>query len=481
MTTPAEPQEWTNTSVQAFAGEDEPVAVMSSLASRILLAAADAGSLSVPTDPFQLAELLGINLRPQYDIADARLLPSSPGVAVSGGAPLAEFVPAGSSFVIEYNPTRPRGRLRYSVAHEIAHALFPDADEDIRNRTHTGAVESESSDDSWQLELLCNVGAAELLMPSHAIEGLLNSATDIDFLMAERARFNVSTEALLRRFVHATVRPVALAAFNRPGDRPASLARCEYVLGSRAWSGDLSRGDEVDFGAFMTLPTAVGQTTRGHSTDSDPLEVQMVGVPPYPGRRLPRLLALLEHVDRDRQVESGLTFVTEDIAKAPELAPADARVIVSHVVNDEARAWSRAGVAGALRTMSSQAERAFHNWSIASADNLVLGNLHLVDVTVGDRQVGVASLVAQRGFGPSDTPRLSYVALAESLLRLAEVAERTGATVHMPRIGAGQAGGRWDLVEATIDQVLLSRGVEVVVYTKPSTARPAVASTGGAS
>lgn len=481
MTTPAEPQEWTNTSVQAFAGEDEPFALMSSLTSRILLAAADAGSLGVPTDPFKLAELLGIDMRPHYDIADARLLPTTPGAAITGGAPLAGFVPAGSSFVIEYNPTRPRGRLRYSVAHEIAHALFPDAHEDVRNRTHTGAVESESSDDSWQLELLCNVGAAELLMPSHAIEGLLNSATDIDFLMAERAKFNVSTEALLRRFVHATERPVALAAFNRPGDRSGSLARCEYVLGSRAWSGNLSRGDEVEFDAFMTLPTAVGQTTRGRSTDSDPLEVQMVGVPPYPGRHLPRLLALLEHVDEGAPVKSGLTFVTEDIAKAPQLSPNGARVIVAHVVNDEARAWGRAGVAGALRTMSPQAERAFHHWSIASAENLTLGNLHVVDVPVGDRQVGVASLVAQRGFGPSDAPRLSYVALAESLLRLADVAERADAAVHMPRIGAGQAGGRWDLVEATIEQVLLPRGIEVVVYTKPSTASPVGASTGGAS
>jgi hypothetical protein len=86
-------------------------------------------------------------------------------------------------------------------------------------------------------------------------------------------------------------------------------------------------------------------------------------------------------------------------------------------------------------------------------------------------QVTVVSLVAQAGYGPSATPRLSYVALAEALDKLAAVAQAASGTVHMPRIGAGQGGGRWDLIEATIERSLLARDLSVVIYTLPARAR----------
>ncbi|SCD98200.1 hypothetical protein GA0115246_1088311 [Streptomyces sp. SolWspMP-sol7th] len=41
---------------------------------------------------------------------------------------------------------------------------------------------------------------------------------------------------------------------------------------------------------------------------------------------------------------------------------------------------------------------------------------------------------------------------------------RLGATVHLPRIGCGLAGGQWDLVEPLIRERLTQRGVGVTVY-----------------
>jgi len=38
------------------------------------------------------------------------------------------------------------------------------------------------------------------------------------------------------------------------------------------------------------------------------------------------------------------------------------------------------------------------------------------------------------------------------------------ASVHMPRIGCGLAGGRWDRIEPLIDTALCQRGVPVTVY-----------------
>jgi len=464
---------WTNASVERLSPDADPLATISTLVSDLLLNAADHGAVGSPTDPFQLASLMGVGLRPHFDVADARLVtdPTGSSARAEGAAPLARFIPSRTPLVIEYNPTRPRGRLRYSVAHELAHAFFPDADEETRHRTTSGAVEAVAPDDSWQLELLCNVAAAEILMPAAAIEGLLHSATDIDFLMAQRARFHVSTEALLRRLVHATDRPMALAALNRVRDTMDSSLRCDYLLASRAWDGNIERGTRIDPNASGGSPSAVGQTTRGTANvEGIDWNVQAVGTPPYPGRLLPRVLALFEPTNAAVGQTPGLTHTVGDIADAIGAATDGTAVVIAHVVSDSARAWGRYGVAGALARVVPDAASAFRSWSIANGDNLTLGNIHSVKVpATNGGQVTVVSLVAQAGYGPSATPRVSYVALAEALDKLANVAQASGGTasgtVHMPRIGAGQGGGRWDLIEATIERSLLARDIPVVVYT----------------
>jgi hypothetical protein len=443
------------------------MATLSGVVSQLLLEAADAGVLGPPTNPFDLAERMGIVLRPQFDVRDARLVRGGDDTQPTS-APLGHFVASNTPLIIEYNPTRPRGRLRYSVAHELAHALFADAGDAVRHRTATGAVAEVTEDDSWQLELLCNVAAAELLMPTTAVEGLLNSDTDIDFLMAERARFNVSTEAMLRRLVHATDRPMAVAAFSRIHESPGSDIRCEYVLGSRTWTGNVHRGMTFTADTILASPAAVGQTARGTvPVERDEVaSIQAVGVPPYPGSAFPRVLALFEPEHAARTAPDSLRFVTADVATASAEGP----VVIAHVVSDSARAWSNRGVAGALRGRFPEAAAAFRSWSVASPDNLELGRVHVVDAPrePGKAPLLIASMVVQRGYGPSPTTRLSYVALAEALGTVGREAAGRGAEVHIPRIGAGQAGGRWDLIETTIERVLLADGVKTVIYTKPS-------------
>ena len=66
----------------------------------------------------------------------------------------------------------------------------------------------------------------------------------------------------------------------------------------------------------------------------------------------------------------------------------------------------------------------------------------------------IVSMVAQQGYGPGAVTRLRYDALREALAAVADLAARTGASVHIPRIGAGQAGGRWDLIENDLAALL---------------------------
>jgi O-acetyl-ADP-ribose deacetylase (regulator of RNase III) len=77
----------------------------------------------------------------------------------------------------------------------------------------------------------------------------------------------------------------------------------------------------------------------------------------------------------------------------------------------------------------------------------------------------VADMVAQRGMkaGPEGPP-IRYVGLRECLGKLAGDATRPWASVRMPRIGCGLAGGQWEEVEPIVLDELVARGVEVAVY-----------------
>ncbi len=461
MSPDTDSERWTNPSVRVLAGESDPVAVVTERARSLLLAAVDAGLTGPPVDPFRLAELMGLRVLAHADVADARIGPSGAEAGPGQDAPLSEYVGTTSPLTLEYNPMRPRGRLRYSAAHELAHALFPDVADTVRHRTGTGAVPQVDGDDAWQLELLCNVAAAELLMPTEAVEGLLDIDPDIDFIMATRARFDVSTEALLRRLTRATRRPLALVAASRIGDTASSPLRVEYVEPSRAWTPQARRGARLEPTTVFAEPTAVGQTARHIAMIAgETLRAQTVGIPPYPGTALPRVLGLVEPSEAPRTAPPGIRYRSGDVAR-PD---ADGPSLIAHVVSDSARVWGRFGVARSLASRYPDAAKAFRAWSVASPEHLRLGKVHHVVVS-GDFPVTIASMVAQRGYGPSVEPRLVYSALAEALDRVAELAQRKSASVHLPRIGAGQAGGRWDLVEELIDERLVRAGIAVTVYT----------------
>jgi len=61
-------------------------------------------------------------------------------------------------------------------------------------------------------------------------------------------------------------------------------------------------------------------------------------------------------------------------------------------------------------------------------------------------------------------PPIRYEAIAEGLQKIAEFAAVNQASVHMPRIGCGLAGGRWDKIEPLILRSLTAENVAVHVY-----------------
>jgi Zn-dependent peptidase ImmA (M78 family) len=144
---------WTNPSVRAFmstTGVEDPVREVARRAQDWALEAIEEGWSGPPFDPFELAARRDVELVARQDLEDARL------VSVEGRPR------------IEFNPNRRPARVRFSVAHELGHLLFADYAERPRHRAAEAA--SREADD-WQLELLCNLAAAELF-PTAACRGV---------------------------------------------------------------------------------------------------------------------------------------------------------------------------------------------------------------------------------------------------------------------------------------------------------------------
>lgn len=91
-----------------------------------------------------------------------------------------------------------------------------------------------------------------------------------------------------------------------------------------------------------------------------------------------------------------------------------------------------------------------------------LGQVVFVPVAEG---VQVTNMIGQHGIKAKDdgTPPIRYGALEECLITVAQWArDWDHASVHMPRIGCGLAGGKWSEIEPIILRRLVS-------LTRPST------------
>ncbi|MFF4301721.1 macro domain-containing protein [Streptomyces sp. NPDC001601] len=135
--------------------------------------------------------------------------------------------------------------------------------------------------------------------------------------------------------------------------------------------------------------------------------------------------------------------------------------VIAHVCNDLG-GWGK-GFVLALSRRWPEPEKAYRAWHRDRADNdFGLGALQLVQV---ERYIWVANMIGQRGTrtGSKGVP-VRYEAIDAALAKLADEALERGASVHMPRIGCGLAGGKWSRIEPLIAERLVGRGIAVTVY-----------------
>jgi O-acetyl-ADP-ribose deacetylase (regulator of RNase III) len=135
--------------------------------------------------------------------------------------------------------------------------------------------------------------------------------------------------------------------------------------------------------------------------------------------------------------------------------------IIAHVCNDIG-GWG-AGFVVAISRRWKEPERDYRDWHRRRAGNdFGLGAVRLVQV---QPDLWVANMIGQHGIkAGSQGPPIRYDAVQRCLTTLAEHALRLGASVHMPRIGCGLAGGSWDKIEPIITRTLCERDIPVTVY-----------------
>jgi hypothetical protein len=194
--------------------------------------------------------------------------------------------------------------------------------------------------DDWQLELLCNLAAAELLMPIGVFPDLDQRTTDVERVLELRRKFEVSTEAVLIRIAKLSRRPLAVFAASRTdGSRLESQLRIEYLRSSRVWRPHLAPGRRLPSDTALSAVTAIGFTAAGSEAWPGGLEqvrVEGIGLPPYPGQRAPRVAGLIHPHGRRTSTHAGkIEYVRGDATKPREHGPR----LVAHVVNDRTPNW----------------------------------------------------------------------------------------------------------------------------------------------
>ena len=133
--------------------------------------------------------------------------------------------------------------------------------------------------------------------------------------------------------------------------------------------------------------------------------------------------------------------------------------VIVHVCNDLG-GWGR-GFVLAISKRWPEPERDYREW-FASKPKPGLGDVRFVAV---NDEITVANMIGQHGLRKKGgRAPIRYEAIRQGLKTVAKFAAERNASVHMPRIGCGLAGGDWKMVEPIIVETLSAVGVATTVY-----------------
>lgn len=134
--------------------------------------------------------------------------------------------------------------------------------------------------------------------------------------------------------------------------------------------------------------------------------------------------------------------------------------IIVHICNDIG-GWGK-GFVMAISKRWKVPEQEYRKWH-QSQENFSLGEVQFVQV---EKDMWVANIIGQHKIKLDENgrPPIRYDAVLAGLKKVRDFAIEKNASVHMPRIGCGLAGGTWDKIEPLIQESLSDSNIAVTVY-----------------
>ena len=135
--------------------------------------------------------------------------------------------------------------------------------------------------------------------------------------------------------------------------------------------------------------------------------------------------------------------------------------IIVHICNNIG-GWGKGFVLAVSKRWKTP-EKEYREWHRNRAKNdFKLGAIQVIKV---DQYTYVGNMIAQQGIktGSNGVP-IRYEAVKECLSKIVAEAKDLNASVHMPRIGCGLAGGKWEKIEPIINKTLLANDIATYVY-----------------
>jgi hypothetical protein len=431
---------WTHPSVVRLikeSGNPDPLDEIRNRARELVFMGFAHGWEGPPFSPIDLARLVGIKVTPQDSVPDACIIPSKDG------------------FEIEYNPFQQPTRINFSIAHDITHTLFSDCADAIRNR-------EQEPIENRELEQLCNAGGAEILLPYAIFSNDANSAAaSMEGLIDLAKRYRASLESVFIRYTEVVDRPCAIfiGVF-----KSRDNIVIDYWKASRHLPFSLPDAVEIPPDSKVYECVSPGWTSREAAEWSvfagRKFTAYAIGISPYKRDKKPRVGVLLlpNEYAHERPDTRKIVLEYGDATKPR----GKGKMIIAQVVNSYGALGFGFGLSLAKNYPAIKDRLA--KWKADKA-SFVLGNSQLVEV---NSNLYVFQMLAQKGVRPKDGEvLLKYPELRRCLISLREIALDLKASVHMPAIGAGQAGGDWHIIIGMIHDELVNYDIKVNIYLLP--------------
>ena len=433
-------KKWFHKSVKRLLAEtnaEDPIVVIKDRARSLVLDALEKGWTGPPFDALELSRLLGIETIPNDSIFDARILPIKK-----------------ESFIIEYNPFQRATRLNFSLAHEIAHTLFSDCANEIRNR------ELEPNENR-ELEQLCNIAASEIQLPYAFFSNDANSINEINIenLVSLATKYRASFESLLLRFIDVVDKPCAImiCQFNDKTELEIEYSKQSFTFPKKIPSDFKIPKHSKAYDCISPGWSSRESTSWGFLDGV--WNIHFIGLTPLRKDKRARVGVIISPSKENVHLQANKIQIEFGDATKPR--GVGAKIIVQ-VVNTSAALGM--GFGKSLSKNYPIVKESLVSWKKRKAD-FVLGKTQSIEVGKG---IYVFQMLAQNGiFSTNGEIPLKYTSLRNCLRELAVFAIQKKATIHMPMIGAGQGKGNWEIIFGMIHDELVSKNLLVNIYMLP--------------